>query len=259
MSTPKTSDNDPQAANPKQKWIKLVVLLIVVAVPVIVAVFFRDKFSLDYLAEREAALKAFQGEHPLAVYGIAFAIYVFVTALSIPGAGFMSLLMGWYFGVVRGTLLVSFASTTGATLAFLISRYLFRDAVQSRFGHYLTKFNQALAKEGAFYLFTLRLIVGVPFFVINLVMGLTPVPATTFWWVSQLGMLPGTILYCYAGSSVPDLQTLAREGIGAVFSAERLIQIFLAFGLLGVFPLLVKKLFVLWKPSVAAQAADETT
>lgn len=152
----------------------------------------------------------------------------------------MSLLFGWYFGLITGVILVSFASTTGATLAFLLSRFLFREAVQRRFGERLADFNRALEREGPFYLFLLRLIPAVPFFVINAVMGLTPLRTRTFWWVSQVGMLPGTIVYLSAGSSVPNLERLAEEGIPGVLTPKQMTQIFIAFALLGIFPLAVR-------------------
>ena len=128
----------------------------------------------------------------------------------------------------------------GATLAFLLSRFLFRDFIQGRFGERLDSFNQSLEREGPFFLFTLRLVPAVPFFVINAVMGLTPIKTTTFWWVSQLGMLAGTVVFVYAGSSVPSLQTLAEERINAVFTPRQFTQILLAFVLLGTFPLAVR-------------------
>ncbi|WP_040769634.1 TVP38/TMEM64 family protein, partial [Novipirellula maiorica] len=152
----------------------------------------------------------------------------------------LTLVYGWYFGFGRGLILVSFASTAGATVAFLLSRFLFRDTIQNRFGERLKSFNASLEKEGPFFLFTLRLIPAVPFFVINAVMGLTPIRTRTFWWVSQIGMLAGTAVYVYAGSSVPDLQTLADQGIGAVFTSGQLWQIGSAFVLLGLFPLIVR-------------------
>jgi len=127
-------------------------------------------------------------------------------------------------------------------MAFLISRYLFRDWIDSKFGERLASFNTALEKEGAFYLFTLRLVPAVPFFVINAVMGLTRLKTVTFWWVSQLGMLAGTAVYCYAGSRIPSLQAISEEGIKAVFTRSQMFQITAAFILLGVFPLLVRKL-----------------
>ncbi len=220
-----------------KKW---VVFLVVVAIGVIAYTQFGDLLSLENLAKQESGLRTFQADHPILVYGAAFLVYVLATGLSLPGAAVLALVYGWYFGLLRGLVLVSFASTAGATLAFLLSRFLFRDSIQKRFGQRLESFNEALEKEGPFFLFTLRLIPAVPFFVINAVMGLTPVRTVTFWWVSQLGMLAGTAVYVYAGSSVPDLQTLADEGIGAVFSPSQLFQIVIAFVLLGLFPLIVR-------------------
>ena len=171
------------------------------------------------------------------VFAIAFLFYVVAAGLSLPGATVLTLLYGWYFGFGAGIVLVSFSSTAGATLAFLLSRFLFRDAIQKRFGDRLVKFNESLEREGPFFLFTLRLIPAVPFFVINAVMGLTLIRTRTFWWVSQLGMLAGTVVYVYAGSRVPGLQTLADQGINAVFSPVQLTQIVVALALLGTFPL----------------------
>ncbi|WP_286177703.1 TVP38/TMEM64 family protein [Stieleria mannarensis] len=202
---------------------------------------YRDVISLQSLAERESQLRTVQSEHPLAVYAVAFGVYVAVTGLSLPGAAALTLVYGWYFGFGRTLVLVSFASTAGATVAFLSSRYLLRDAVESRYGESMQTFQRRLADEGAFYLFTLRLIPAVPFFVINLVMGLTPIRVWTFWWVSQLGMLPGTMVYVFAGSRVPNLTVLAEEGVGAVIAPAQLLQLTVAFALLGIFPLVVRK------------------
>jgi uncharacterized membrane protein YdjX (TVP38/TMEM64 family) len=199
-----------------------------------------DTLTLESLARQETALRAFQQEHPVLVYGLAALIYILVTGLSLPGATAMTLVYGWYFGLVRGVILVSFASTAGATLAMVLSRFLFRDAIERRFGSRLVQFNESLEREGPFYLFTLRLIPVFPFFAINAVMGLTPIPVRTFWWVSQLGMLPATIVYVYAGASVPSLRALADEGIGAVFTPQQLTQIFVALAVLGLFPFAVR-------------------
>jgi uncharacterized membrane protein YdjX (TVP38/TMEM64 family) len=133
---------------------------------------------------------------------------------------------------------VSFASTTGATVAFLVSRYLLRDAVQARFGGRLEKFNEALRREGAFYLFTLRLIPAAPFFAINLVMALTPIRVRTFWWVSQLGMLPGTFVFVNGGAALPDLQTIIDERGAGILS----VHLVLSFVALGLFPIAAKKI-----------------
>jgi uncharacterized membrane protein YdjX (TVP38/TMEM64 family) len=219
---------------------RLIVLGLVAAVIAGGYYFLSDYLSMEALADQEQRLRNLQHEYPVLAYGIAFLIYVAVTGLSLPGATVLTLAYSWFFGLARGIVLVSFASTTGATLAFLLSRYLFRDAVQRRFGDRLVRFNDALDRDGAFYLFTLRLIPVVPFFVINAVMGLTPIRTVTYWWVSQLGMLPGTVVYVYAGSSVPSLQTLADDGIGAVLSPEQLGRLLVAFALLGLFPLVVR-------------------
>lgn len=241
---------------------KLIVLLVVVGIVGAAYVQFGDTLTLANLAQQESQLRAIQAEHPALVYGAAFLVYIIVTGLSLPGATALTLLYGWYFGLFRGVVVVSFASTAGATLAFLLSRFLFRDAIQRRFGDRLENFNRALEREGAFFLFTLRLIPAVPFFVINAVMGLTPIRTRTFWWVSQLGMLAGTSVYVYAGSSVPSLQTLAEQGINAIFTPTQVTQIVIALALLGLFPLAVRwcmKLVVgadQTKPVKAVERAD---
>lgn len=194
--------------------------------------------SIDSLASKESHLRDYQMSHPWPVLGISFLSYVIATGLSLPGAALLTLFLGWFLGFGKGLILVSFASTAGATMAFLLSRFLLNDTIQTRFGDRLEKFNEALKNEGAFYLFTLRLIPAVPFFVINLVMGLTPIPARTFWWVSQLGMLPGTVVFVYAGSQFPSLSVLAEKGASGILSP----QLFVAFILLGLFPIAVKKI-----------------
>ena len=238
MSTTEATEADQGSDKPKSfGWGKLVIVLIVGAIAAFLYIKFGDQLSLEKLAQRETALRAFQTDHPVLVYGVAFLIYVAVTGLSLPGAAVLTLLYGWYFGFIPGVLVVSFASTLGATVAFLMSRYLLQNAIQSRFGKQLEKFNESLEKEGAFYLFTLRLIPAVPFFVINAVMGLTKLKTWTFWWVSQLGMLAGTAVYVYAGSSVPNLTELADKGVNAAFTPAQMTQIFLAFAFIGILPL----------------------
>ncbi|MBC8354624.1 MAG: TVP38/TMEM64 family protein [Planctomycetes bacterium] len=222
-------------------WSKLVVLGAVGLIIAVAYLKFGDTLSPATLANRESELRLYQAEHPLLVYGIAFVAYVLVTGLSLPGAAGMTLLYGWYFGFWQGVPLVSFASTSGATMAFLLSRYIAHETIQNRFGERLAGFNEALTREGALYLFTLRLIPAAPFWLINLLMGLTPLRVRTYWWVSQLGMLPATIVFVYAGSSFPNLQTFADEGIEAVLSPTQLIQIVVALVLLGIFPLVVRK------------------
>ena len=251
-SATSASGNSPAAT----RWTKPVILLGLVAIAGFLLWQFGDYVRLDYLATKEGQLREFQADHPVLVFGIAFLVYVIVTGLSLPGAAALSLVYAWYFGFVPALILVSFASTAGATVAFLTSRYLLRDSVQSRFGSRLETFNQHLEEQGAFYLFTLRLIPLVPFFVINLVMGLTPLKARTYWWVSQIGMLPGTAVYVYAGSRVPNLSELAEHGAGAVFSPTQLLQITIAFALLGIFPL-VAKLLIQWLSRETATSISE--
>ncbi len=193
---------------------------------------------LEFILNQLARLQQARTEHPVAVYVGAFLLYVAVAGLSLPGAALMTLAYGWMFGFWRALILVSISSTAGATVAFLLSRYLLRDFIQRRFGGKLMAFNEALRREGAFYLFTLRLIPAVPFFVVNAGMGLTPISVRTFWWVSQLGMLPGTAVYVYAGTSLPGLEELKNPSVTKILSPQLLI----AFTLLGLFPLVIKKL-----------------
>jgi pyruvate/2-oxoglutarate dehydrogenase complex dihydrolipoamide dehydrogenase (E3) component/uncharacterized membrane protein YdjX (TVP38/TMEM64 family) len=211
-------------------------LVVLIAIVALIAAFFvfdlQRFFSLEFFKQQQAAIDAFFRANPLTAAAIYFAIYVAVTGLSLPGAAIMTLVGGAIFGLLWGTVIVSFASVIGATLAFLASRYLFRDAIQARFGDRLAAINRGVEKEGAFYLFALRLVPAFPFFVINLVMGLTPIRTWTFYWVSQLGMLAGTIVYVNAGTQIARIDSLA----GLV--SPGLIG---SFVLLGVFPLIAKK------------------
>ncbi len=165
--------------------------------------------SLENFKASQAEIVAAKDANPALYIAGFFLLYVAVTGLSIPGAAIMSLVAGALFGVVVGTLIVSFASTMGATLAFLSSRYLLRDWVQGKFGERLRAVDDGLEKDGAFYLFTLRLIPVFPFFVINLLMGLTRIKTPTFFWVSQLGMLPATIVFVNAGTQISRIESTA--------------------------------------------------
>ena len=182
--------------------------------------------TLDALKQQQAAIDLFYRANPLLVLAVFFLIYVALTALSVPGAAILTLAAGAIFGVVAGTLLVSFASSIGATLAFLASRYLLRDAVQSRFGARLKGVNDGVARDGAFYLFSLRLVPVFPFFAVNLLMGLTPIRTVTYYWVSQVGMLLGTIVYVNAGTQLARIEALsdiASPGLVASFAALGLL------------------------------------
>jgi pyruvate/2-oxoglutarate dehydrogenase complex dihydrolipoamide dehydrogenase (E3) component/uncharacterized membrane protein YdjX (TVP38/TMEM64 family) len=183
--------------------------------------------TFETLGSKQAAIHAYVVANPVLAGALFFFVYIAVTGLSLPGAAIMTLAGGAVFGLLWGTVIVSFASTIGATLAFLISRFLLRDWVQGKFGDKLKPVNDGVAREGAFYLFALRLVPAFPFFVINLVMGLTPIKTWTFYWVSQLGMLAGTVVYVYAGTKFVEF----RISIGLL----------VAFALLGIFPLIAKK------------------
>ncbi|MEO0997681.1 MAG: FAD-dependent oxidoreductase [Pseudomonadota bacterium] len=217
--------------------------LAIVAVIVAAFVAFYLFGGREYLLP--ATYQSLYAEHPRATLGIYFAVYVLVAALSIPGAALFTLIAGAVFGLGTGTLLVSFASSIGATLAFLSSRLVLRSAIESRFERQLKRINQGIEKDGALYLFALRLIPAFPFVVINLAMGLTKLRIGTYYVVSQLGMLPGTLVYVNAGAQLGDIEQLSAEGILRP-------QIIGAFLLLAVFPFIVKALF----PIVVEPIAD---
>jgi uncharacterized membrane protein YdjX (TVP38/TMEM64 family) len=187
-------------------------ILALVLIGAIVAYFVFDLgqiLSLETFKASQADIIAAKDASPFVYIAGFFLIYVAVTGLSIPGAAIMSLVAGALFGVVVGTIIVSFASTIGATLAFLSARFVLRDWVQGKFGERLRLINDGLEKDGAFYLFTLRLIPVFPFFVINLLMGLTRIKTRTFFWVSQLGMLPATIVFVNAGTQISRIDSTA--------------------------------------------------
>lgn len=217
-------------------WRRPVAFCVLAAVVFAVWWALREQFTLQELAHREALLREYHREHWLRMWVGAFLAYVVVAALSIPAATVLTLAIGWLFGFRSGLVLVSFASTAGATIAMLLSRYLLRAYVSTRFARWVPRVNAALERDGALYLFAMRLTPAVPFFVVNVVMGLTGLPTRTFWWVSQLGMLPATCLFVYAGASVPDLQTLADRGPQALIT----FPLASAFVLLGVFPFVAK-------------------
>jgi uncharacterized membrane protein YdjX (TVP38/TMEM64 family) len=250
-----TTETNSASEKPKSSLLgKIIVLTIFGSIAAFLYWQFGSQLSLESLAQRETALRSFQADHPVLVFAIAFAIYVAVTGMSLPGASALSLMYGWYFGFIEAFVLVSFASTLGATIAFLLCRYLFRDAMMNRFGERLTKFNEALEREGPFYLFTLRLIPAVPFFIVNAVMGLTPIKTRTFWWVSQLGMLAGTAVFIYAGSSVPNLSTLADKGVNAAFSSTQMMQIIGAFAMIGLLPLITRWMVKTFRKNPGAES-----
>ncbi|MES1993630.1 MAG: FAD-dependent oxidoreductase [Pseudomonadota bacterium] len=208
-------------------------LLIATAVAVFFVLDLGRYLSLDFLHAQHGVLQAWRSEQPLIAAASFFAIYVLATALSVPGAVVLTLAAGAIFGLWWGLVIVSFASTLGATGAFLAARYLLRDAIEAHYGDRLKAINAGIERDGAFYLFTLRLVPLFPFFLINLLMGLTAMPARRFFWVSQIGMLAGTLVYVNAGTQLAQLRSLA--GI----LSPGLIG---AFVLLGLFPYLARGL-----------------
>jgi len=207
---------------------RIALLVVIVALVAAFFAFGLDRyFTFEFFRNRQLEIESYVRAYPLRSAAIYFAIYVAVTGLSLPGAAVMTLVGGAIFGLLWGTVIVSFASSIGATLAFLASRFLLRDWVQGRFGEKLKPINSGVAKEGAFYLFALRLVPAFPFFLINLAMGLTPIRTWTFYWVSQVGMLAGTLVYVYAGTTLGEFRIS--------------IELLVAFALLGIFPLIAKK------------------
>ncbi|MGF1910395.1 TVP38/TMEM64 family protein [Vibrio kasasachensis] len=223
---------------------KLVIGVFLVALIALLITQFGDQLTLTNAKAQQAALSAFiEQNFVLAALSYFFA-YVAIAAFSIPGAAVVTLLGAALFGFWSSLLLVSFASTLGATIAFLSSRFLLRDWVQSKFGDKLNSINQGVAKDGAFYLFSLRLIPVFPFFLINLLMGLTPISTARFYLVSQIGMLPGTAVYLNAGTQLAQIDSLS-----GIVSPSVLIS----FALLGLFPIVAKWLMTKFKRSPQSQ------
>lgn len=213
---------------------KVPVVLVIATVMTVFFIFDLQQYlSLDTLKAQQESIESYRSDHPVLVIVIYMLVYVVVTGLSLPGATILTLAGGAVFGVLWGTIIVSFASTLGATLAFLAARFLFRDTVTSHFGSRLQAINAGINRDGAFYLFTLRLVPLFPFFMINLTMGLTTLRVWTFSWVSQLGMLAGTVVYVNAGTQLAKIESLS-----GILSPVLLGS----FVLLGIFPLLAKKI-----------------
>ncbi|RAL29257.1 TVP38/TMEM64 family protein [Vibrio cholerae] len=210
---------------------KLIIAIVLIAIAALLVTQFSQYLTLDVAKAKQAELANYIDAHLLQAALIYFVVYVLLTAFSIPGATVVTLLGAALFGFGLSLLLASFASTIGATLAFLSSRFLLRDWVQAKFSDKLQTINQGIERDGAFYLLSLRLIPIFPFFLINLVMGLTPISTWRYYWVSQLGMLPGTAVYLNAGTQLAEISSL-----GEIVS----LPVLASFVLLGVFPIVVK-------------------
>ncbi len=218
---------------------KIIIVLVVIGLVAVFRIFnLGDYLSLSYIKESQEKFEIMYTEHPAAVIAGYMGIYILVISLSLPGAAVMTVIAGALFGLLAGTILVSFASTIGSTLACFVSRFILRDWIQGKFGDKLETVNEGIEKEGALYLFTLRLIPVFPVWLINLVMGLTKMPLRTFFWVSQVGMLAGTIVYVNAGKELAKIDSLS-----GIFSPT----LILSFVILGLFPITAKKLLALYK------------
>jgi len=213
---------------------KKIILIGVIAL-LIVSFFLFDLqqyFSLEFIKEKQQSFNEYYQQNTLLTLLIFFVVYVAMAALSLPGAAIMTVLAGALFGLITGVIVVSFASTIGATLAFIVARYLFRDTLQERYADKLQRINEGVEKEGPLYLFAMRLVPLFPFFLVNILMGFTKLKTITFAWVSQLGMLAGTAVFVYAGTQLAQIDSLS-----SILSPGLLI----AFALLGVFPVIAKK------------------
>ncbi|GAB2192043.1 bifunctional TVP38/TMEM64 family protein/FAD-dependent oxidoreductase [Sessilibacter sp. MAH1] len=210
-------------------------IIIVIAIAILVGLFFAfdgtQYLSVEGIKNNVDTLQAWRAESALTFAIIFFTVYVITTALSVPGAALLTLAAGALFGFWWGVLIASFASSLGATLAFLASRYVLGESIQSKFGDRLSSINKGIERDGAFYLLTLRLVPAFPFFLVNLLMGLTPIKTITYYWVSQIGMLAGTAIYVNAGTQLAQI-----ESAGDILSTE----LFISFFLLGIFPLIAK-------------------
>ncbi|MYD46635.1 MAG: TVP38/TMEM64 family protein [Gammaproteobacteria bacterium] len=212
-------------------------LVLAAAVIVCIALFFflplNEYLSFEYLQRQRSAIVDLCLAHPALFIATYIAIYVVLTSLSIPSATLLTLIGGAVFGTMRGTIVVVFASALGAVCAFILARYVLRDYVQKKFSTHLSLINRGVAEEGAFYLFGLRVAPVVPYFVVNFVMALTPIRLWTYYWVTQLGMLPGTFLYVNSGKELGKLQ-----------SASGILSwaLILSLVALGLFPLVAKKM-----------------
>lgn len=212
-------------------WVAGVALLVIVGVWQC-----SECFSLESLASHEGELRAFQSNHPYLLYGIVFVLYTIGFAIGLPLAALMTIVVGWLFDFIPALVLSSVGSSLGAALTFMTSRYFFRERMENWLGSTMEKFQSELEDSAAFYLFISRLIPQIPFVLVNLVMGLSPISLRTFFWVSQLSMLPVLIIFVWIGGSLPSLQMIADKGISSVLSW----QLMLGIAAMGIVPLLIR-------------------
>ena len=212
----------------------LLAVLFLVGVMVYLA---RDYLSMAVLGRYEAELRQQATEHPCRTFGIGFLVYYLAAFLSVPGINVLSVAAGWALGFTPGILLSSFAAVAGATTLMLLTRHCLKQLIEQRFSSVLKKFDTRFGGDCPYCLFTLRLFPGVPFALANILPALTPMKTSTFWWVSQVGMLPGTIVFVYAGSSLPSLVKLQETGVSGLVSPNLIV----AFAVIGLLPIAMKQ------------------
>lgn len=236
---------------PSKRMKKIAMAMVIIAAIAAFIIFDLGRYlTYSYIKNSWEYIESLYASNQLAVIAAYMAIYILVTSLSLPGAPVMSVTGGALFGLVIGTIVVSIASTAGATIAFSVSRFILRDWVQKVFGKKLKMVNEGIAREGSLYLLTMRLVPAVPFVFVNLIMGVTKMPLKTFFWISQLGMLPATIVLVNAGKE------LARIGsFSALTSPGRILSL----ALLGIFPLAAKKLLAYYKSKRTPQQTETTS
>jgi len=213
---------------------KIFVLLAVILLSLILSFTeLKNLFTLESIQENYNTIRNFYLNNKLSVMFLFSLIYIISAALALPFALMLTILSGAIFGLTLGIIIASFSSTIGATICFLISRYIAKDFIQNKYKKQLLKFNEGFKKEGAFYLFAIRLTPIFPFFIVNIVMGLLQITTIKFYFISQIAMLPATLLYVYAGVQISTLKSISD-----ITSPELLILLFL----IGIFPILSKKL-----------------
>jgi uncharacterized membrane protein YdjX (TVP38/TMEM64 family) len=217
-------------------WLKPLVFLALAVVVAGLYIYFRDHLTLAGLADDVERLRHWRDRHPLAVVLLLAAVFVISTGLSIPAVITLSIICGSLLGMWVGLVVASFSETAGATIAFLSSRYLLRSAIEQRWKHFVEKADRMLDRDGVFYLLSLRFVHVIPSWLINLVMGCTRVPVSTFWWTTQLGMLPATCLYVFTGAHLPTMEKLKEQGIFGIVTPP----IIAVFVLLAAVPLVVR-------------------
>ena len=220
----------------------LLAMLLVMAVGA-AAWFVHRHLTLDELIAREDQLRTWTDQHTALALVVTLVLYVVVSF--VPGTAGKALVCGWLFGVWWGVLIVNLALTTTAVVTFWLGRYLFRDAIRSRWGPHLAGIDQALTRDGAFYLFALRVLHS-PYTITNYLLGTTSIRTRDFWWATQLGMLPSNVIFVYAGAQLPTLRQISGDGISGIFTPG-LIAAFVA---LSVLPLLLRSVFRSWHPTM---------